>query len=387
MEPARTPHPPSGEKAPTRTHWEFATRVLIVVGIITAVGLLLALLYFAIHIFLVLFAAVLFAVFLSSLSAWLSEHTPLPYGWSLVVVCLLLVALITGFFMWLAPQLSQQAQQLSQQLPQSLQSLQEQVRQLPFGEQILSRIPSSPQELLQNQAGSGQGGKLVQRVFSFFSSSLGVLIDLLIIIVIGIYLASTPTYMKEGVVRLVPIRKRDRAREVMDTLGFTLWGWLKGTFVAMVVIGTITTIGLSVIGVPLALLLGVFAGLLEFIPNIGPFIAGLPAVLLALTVDPTKALYVIGLFVVIQSLEGYILTPLVQKQAIDLPPVLTITAQLVMGLLVGFMGLLLAMPLIAVIMVLVKMLYIEDVLGDTSIEVKGEERAKEMVEQESREHA
>lgn len=386
MKSARTPDFPSSGEEPGPSHWTFATRVLIVVGIITAVGLLLTLLYFAFQIFLVLFAAVLFAVFLSSLSTWLSEHTPLPYVWSLGVVCLLLVAIVTGFFMLLAPSLSQQAEELSQQLPQSLEKLREQVRQLPFGEQIVSNIPSSPQEFVRNQSESGEGGKLAQRVFTFFSATFGVLVDFIIILVIGIYLASNPTYMKEGVVRLVPIRKRDRAREVMDTLGFTLWGWLKGTFLAIVIIGVIITVGLSIIGIPLALLLGVFAGLMEFIPNIGPFIAGLPAVLLALTVDPTKALYVVGLFAAVQSLEGYVITPLVQKHVIDLPPILTITAQLIMGLLAGFMGLLLAMPLVAVLMVLVKMLYIEDVLGDTSIEVKSEERAKKLVAQEDRDH-
>ncbi|CAN5829047.1 hypothetical protein BH24BAC1_BH24BAC1_16710 [soil metagenome] len=290
MEPARTPNPPPAGEDTTRSHWTFATRVLIVVGIITAVGLLLALLYFAFQIFLVLFAAVLFAVFLSSLTTWLSEHTPLPYGWALGVVCLLLVAILAGFFMLLAPQLSAQAQQLSQELPQSLQKLREQVQQLPFGEQVLSRLPSSPQEFVRNQSEGGQGGQLAQRVFTFFSATFGIFVDFIIILVIGIYLAANPTDMKEGVVRLVPIQKRNRAREVMETLGFTLWGWLKGTFLSMIIIGIITTVGLSVIGVPLALLLGVFAGIMEFIPNIGPFIAGVPAVLLALTVDPTKAL-------------------------------------------------------------------------------------------------
>lgn len=386
MEPGPMPNIPSSGEETTRSHWAFATRVLIVVGIIVAVGLLLTLLYFAFQIFLVLFAAVLFAVFLSSLTTWLSEHTPLPYGLSLAVVCLLLVGIWVGFFIWLAPQLSQQAQELSEQLPKSLEQLREQVQKLPFGEKIISRIPNSPQEFLQNQSESGQGGKLAQRAFTFFSATFGVLVDFIIILVLGIYIASNPSYMKEGVVRLVPIPKRDRAREVMDTLGFTLWGWLKGTFLSMIIIGIIITVGLSVIGIPLALLLGVFAGLMEFIPNIGPFIAGLPAVLLALTVDPTKALYVVGLFVVVQSLESYVLTPLVQKHVIDLPPILTITAQLIMGLLAGFMGLLLAMPLIAVLMVLVKMLYIEDVLGDTSIEVKSEDRAKKMVAEEERDH-
>lgn len=369
----------SPEPSPKTNHKDFATRVLIIIALVTAVVLLLALLYFAFQIFLVFFAAILFAVFLSSLSAWLSQHTPLSYGVSLVVMCLLLVGVLAGFFVLLAPQLSQQSQQMAEQFPSSLQQLRGQVQQLPFGEQLLARIPS-PEELMKSQ--SGQGGKILQSAFSFFSSSLGVLANLLIVIVIGIYLAANPTYTTEGIVRLVPIRKRDRAREVLETLGFTLWGWLKGTFLAMAVIGTITTLGLSLIGVPLSLLLGVFAGLMEFVPNIGPFIAGLPAVLLALTQDPTKALYVIVLFVGIQSLEGYVLTPLVQKKVIDLPPILTIMAQVVLGLLAGFLGLFLATPLIAALMVLIKLLYIEDVLGDTSIEVKGEERAKESVKEE-----
>jgi predicted PurR-regulated permease PerM len=150
---------------------------------------------------------------------------------------------------------------------------------------------------------------------------------------------------------------------------------LKGTLLAMLIIGSLTSVGLMIIGVPLSLLLGVFAGLLEFIPNIGPFIASAPAILLALVEDPNKALTVAVFFVGLQSMEGYVLTPLVQKHIIDLPPVLTIMGQVVMGILAGPWGLLLAVPMVAVIMVLVKMLYIEDVLGDRSIEVKGEEDA------------
>ena len=138
-----------------------------------------------------------------------------------------------------------------------------------------------------------------------------------------------------------------------------------------------------IIGEPMALILGIIAGLFDFEPNIGPFIAGLPAILLALLISPVKALWVLGLFVVVQSLEGWILTPLVQKRVIDLPPVLTISAQLLLGVLTGVLGLILAVPLMGALMVLVKMLYIEDVLGDRQIEVKGEEKAKEAIDRNS----
>jgi predicted PurR-regulated permease PerM len=246
---------------------------------------------------------------------------------------------------------------------------------LPYGEQLLKQL-SSPGKLLQGQ------GSTMKNAFSVFYSTFGALANILILLVIGIYLAISPQESANGLVRLVPKTRRTRAREVIHVLRYTLWGWLKGTLLAMAVIGILTSLGLWIIGVPLPLLLGMFAGLMEFIPNIGPFIAGLPAVALALVQDPGKAFTVILFFVGLQSLEGYVLTPLVQKRIIDLPPILTIMGQLVLGLIAGVWGLLLAVPMVAVIMVLVKMLYIEDVLGDYGVEVKGEEEA--IAQEESR---
>lgn len=351
----------------------FTRKVLLVALIAALFVILYTIVRLAFQVLLVLFAAVLFGILLHGLSSWLQRKTKLKYAWALALVCLLMAGFVVGAFLYLGPSLAEQTDQLRQTLPMVWQDLQAKIKGLPYGEQLLKQMPQ-PGKGMQAQ------GSVLKNAFSFFSSTFGFLANVVIIIVIGIYLATSPQETANGVVRLVPISQRKRAREVVHVLRFTLWGWLKGTLLAMAVIGTCSAIGLSIIGVPLALLLGVFAGLLEFVPNIGPFIAGAPAVLLALVQDPNKALAVILFYVGLQSMEGYILTPLVQKKIIDLPPILTIMGQLIMGLIAGAWGLLLAVPLVATIMVLVKMLYIEDVLGDRNVEVKGEEEAIEKVE-------
>ena len=141
----------------------------------------------------------------------------------------------------------------------------------------------------------------------------------------------------------------------------------------MIIIGVLTAVGLWLLGVPLALTLGLLAALLTFIPNIGPILAVVPAALLALLQSPTRALYVVLLYLGIQTVESYLLTPLMQKRTVSLPPALTIFAQVLMGILVGRIGLVLATPLTAALFVLVKMLYVEDILGD-SIETDNIER-------------
>jgi predicted PurR-regulated permease PerM len=357
------PTSPSG-KAPV----SFIHKLLLTALVVILLVVLHTVMKMAFHVLLVFFAAVLFGILLHGLSSWLHRKTRMHYHWALGLVCLLIVGLAVGAFMALGPSLAEQGQELRQKLPDVLQKLEAKVKTLPMGDQIIKQLPT--QDELMNSKGASK-----KNAIALFSSSLGALANVLIVLVIGIYLASSPQESASGIVRLVPKAHRPRAREVVHVLRFTLWGWLKGTLLAMVAIGTLTSIGLSIIGVPLALLLGVFAGLLEFIPNIGPFIASAPAILLALVEDPNKALTVIIFFIAVQSLEGYVLTPLVQKRIIDLPPVLTIMGQVLMGIIAGPWGLLLAVPMVAVIMVLVKMLYIEDTLGDRSIEVKGEEDA------------
>ncbi|MFA1771016.1 AI-2E family transporter [Rufibacter glacialis] len=347
----------------------FVRKALVVALLVVLLFVAYTVIRMAFEVFLVFFAAVLFGILLHGSSSFLQRHLKFSYKWSLATVCLLLLALLVGFLMYLGPTLSKQGQELQQQWPAIQERLKGLVLSLPYGEQMLQQIPP-PEKWLQ-----GQGGSVMKNTFSVLYSTFGVLANILIVLVIGIYLAILPQETTNGLVRLMPKPRRARTREVIHVLRYTLWGWMKGTLLAMAVIGTLTTLGLWIMGVSLPLLLGVFAGLMEFIPNIGPFIAGLPAVALALVQDPNMAFYVALFFIGLQSLEGYILTPLVQKSIIDLPPILTIVGQLVLGLVAGFWGLLLAVPMVAVIMVLVKMLYIEDVLGDHGVEVKGEDDA------------
>ncbi|MGV3540122.1 MAG: AI-2E family transporter [Rufibacter sp.] len=359
--PTPTPHPDSSQFR------LFRKKVLFVALVLVLLMAFFTLIKMAFQVLLVFFAAVLFGILLNGLSNWLHRHTRIPYNWALGLVCLLVAGAITAAFLTLGPSLSQQTEQLQKSLPQAIEKLKAQVAALPYGDKLLAQMPSSPEQILKGQ------GSVVKNAFSLFSSTFGALANVLIVLVIGIYMAAAPKETANALVKLMPKPRRPRTREVLHVLRYTLWGWLKGTLLAMAVIGTLTSIGLAIVGVPLSLLLGVFAGLLEFIPNIGPFIAGAPAVLLALVEDPTKALTVVFFFIGLQSLEGYVLTPLVQKRIIDLPPILTIMGQVILGLIAGIWGLLLAVPLVAVIMVLVKMLYIEDVLGDYQVEVKGEQ--------------
>lgn len=144
-----------------------------------------------------------------------------------------------------------------------------------------------------------------------------------------------------------------------------MWWWLIGRLLSMLIVGITVTISLWLLGIPLALTLGLLAALLDFIPNLGPTLATVPAVLLALMQSPTQAVYVLLIYIVIQQAESYLLTPIVQHRTVSLPPALTIIAQVILGVLFGVMGLILASPLAAVVLVLIKMLYVEDVLGDT----------------------
>jgi predicted PurR-regulated permease PerM len=185
-----------------------------------------------------------------------------------------------------------------------------------------------------------------------------------IVLLVALYLAADPSPYVNGAVRLFPLKHRGRAREVLVSVGEVLFQWLQGQLVSMTVVGLVIALGLWLLGVPLAGTLGVIAGLFEFVPNIGPILSGVPAVLLAITVSPTHIVYVLVLYVAVQTFEGYFLTPMVMKRAVDLPPALTILAQLVGTLTAGWLGLLLATPVLAAIVTVVQKVYLENVIGE-----------------------
>lgn len=346
----------------------FTQRVLMTVGIVTAAVIAGFLLWYGAQVVLLIFTGLLLAVLLRSLSVWLRDHTPLSDGWALAVVVVGLIALVTLGIWLVIPTIAAQGQQLSEQLPQAFTRVRQRLDQIPWINQLLSQV-GQPQQLLPEST------NVLGRVTGVFSTVLGSVANIVIILFVGVYLAVDPGLYQRGVIHLIPRGKRARANEVLHTLGYTLRWWLLGRLSIMTINGILTALGLWFLGVPLPMLNGIITGTLNFIPNIGPFLAAVPAILLALAQDPMTALYTILLYLFIQNLEGFILTPLVQQQTVELPPVLILSAQIVFGICFGFLGVLLAVPLTAVGFVLIKMLYVEDALGD-AIEVKGEEEVK-----------
>lgn len=339
----------------------FLRRVLLAVGVVLAVGLLVAAVWLSIHVWLAVFAGILLAVFFSTLAGWVSQATHLPRGWALasVLVVLLGLAVLGGWL--LAPKVAEQFTELSQRLPKALEHVQERLQSSGLSRYLPTKMPPSSE--LANST-----GKVAAKAAGFFSVSVQAVTTVFVILFLGIYLAASPRVYLRGVTHLFPLTQRDRVRELFEKLGTTLGHWLLGQMVSMLVVGTLIAVGLTLLGIPLGLALGVLAGLLNFIPIIGSLLSAVPAVLLAFLLGPLHPLYVIGLYVLVNTgIESHLLVPLIQRYAVNLPPAIAVLALFLMGELFGFLGLLLAIPLAATLLVVIKVVYVRDVLGDNSL--------------------
>ncbi len=348
--------PPPGLSTP-----QFARRSVVFL-------LILILFYVAwqgIDVLLEAFAGILFAVFLSTLARWVERKANVRYGLALLVVVLALMALTGGFGWLLANRLAQQVGELTQQLPKSFAQIQDYLRQYPWGRMLLQHVPQATASLSENIGGFSRLTGLVSGVAGFLEAAI-------VILIVGIFGAADPNLYYEGVLHIIPARDRSRAGEALDAAIYNLRYWLVGQVVLMVTIGATTALSLWLIGVPLALVLGCITGIMELVPYIGAWISAIPAALMALLVGPTELLLTLGVYLGLHILEGYVLVPLIQKRAVELAPAFTLVMQILLGRLLGFLGLFVAAPLTVVIVVLVKMLYVEDALGDQTVVVPGE---------------
>lgn len=193
----------------------------------------------------------------------------------------------------------------------------------------------------------------------------------MLVLFTGLYLAAQPGLYRSGVILLFPKAVHDRVGETLDTMANALRQWLVGQLIAMAVVGMLTGLGLWLLGLPSALTLALIAALLEFIPLVGPIVSAVPAVLLAFTLGWSMVLSVALLYLAVQQVEGNLLIPLLQKRMVSLLPALTLVAVVVLGLLFGRPGVLFATPLTVVLLVGIKMLYVEDVLGEQT-EIPGQ---------------
>ena len=322
--------------------------------VIAALAVLLVI--FVSEIVLLLFAAILIAVLLRALSEPLAKRVGIPQRWAVVIVVMLLVLSFSAIGWLIAPSIGEQVSELQSALPTSMQRLQQELQRFVWLERLVDSAPHPDSIPTQPEVAS--------KVTEATSGTLKALANIVVVPVIALYLAVDPRPYVEGTVRLFPPAQHKRAREVLDAMGHTLRWWLIGKAASMTIVGIAVFIGLTALGVPLAGALALIAALLDFIPNFGPILALIPAALFALLQGPTQVLYVVVLYGAIQTVEGYVLTPLIDRTTVKLPPALTLTAMVVAALLFGWLGLLLAAPAAAALMVLVQMVYVEDILGE-----------------------
>lgn len=333
-----------------------------------AVGVALAMLlglYLAgpvLHVLLGVFAGILIAVLLDAFASWLQQGLRIPRAWSLVLaIGTVLMAL--GGAVWLTgPHLADQIAELVQRIPNAISTVRSLLMRHDWSRALLANIPNQLLPL---------GPSVFWNITGVFSTVLGGVVTVIVALFVGVYVAVEPEVYIDGTLRLLPPVRRERGREVLEALGHALRWWLLGRLATMTMVGILTWWGLSLAGVPVAAALGLIAGLLSFVPFLGPVLAAVPAVLVALVQSPSQMLVVLVVYAAVQSLENYLFTPLIQERVVSVPPAVPITAQVLLGVLFGVLGLILATPLAVVITVLVQMLYIEDVLGDT-VKVLGE---------------
>lgn len=311
---------------------------------------------------LLIFGAIVVAVILRALAdpivRWLRLPDPLAVFLSMVIV----VAVLAGILTLFGTQIADQVNSLIAVLPQGWAQVQSWIQAQPYAAQVL--------EQLQNLG--SRAGQALQVAQQFAISFAAGVTTLVLVIVAGVFLAIEPAKSREGLLSMLPMDRRPRMREVLNSCGKALKGWLKAQLFSMVLVGTLTGIGLAIIGVPSALGLGLLTGLAQFVPIVGPIVSTIPSVLVAATQGWHTALLAVLVHVIISQLESNFITPMVQKNVANLPVVLGIFAVVGIGTLFGPLGVLFATPLALVLHTLITMLYRQDVLGDPDAKAPGE---------------
>lgn len=294
------------------------------------------------------FAGLLLALLLHTITTWIQRRTHMGPGWSYLATLVLITAIIAGAGELIIPRTITQASQIATILPQSMAQVRHFLEEKSWGRTLLEMVHRGMRTM-----------DLGSKVNAITSAVVSGIADLIVVLVIGFFGALNPEGYKRGVLNLFPSRHRTRMREIGDKLLETLRWWMLGQMVPMVALGIASMVALWLLGVRLAFTLGLLTGLMVFVPYVGTILASIPSVLMALQRGPWTALWVVILFSIFHVLEGYFLTPLVQKRAVRLPPVLTILAQFFMWSFAGILGVAIAAPLTAAGMVLTSELYLK----------------------------
>ena len=327
---------------------EFIRRALIVLGL----AALFFLLWYLRSLVLMLFGAVVIATLFRALADPIRRWTRVPEGVSLAIAILFVGAIVGSVGFLFGSQISAQFESLTTTLPEAWEALEARIGDL--------GVDGGLRDWL---AGGGTGGTgVLSSIGKMVMSITGGIADTLVVLFGGIFLASQPRFYRTGAIKLVPPAKRELVADAMDHSEKALRLWLKAQLISMTVVGTLVWIGLSLLGVPSALALALIAFTLEFIPFAGPVLSAVPAVLLALLHSPELALWVVGLYIIVQQIEGNVVYPLVQQWAVHVPAVVLLFSLIGFGMLFGIIGVIFAAPLTVVTYVLVKRLYVVEAL-------------------------
>ena len=373
-------------------------------ALVIAMYSVVRLIWFANPLFLTAFIGILFGLSVSSGVDRL-ERWGVRRGVGAALIVIAFFTLLVSFGAWLAPTIHAQGLELRRRLPDAIDRFDEWVNarrdgfvglvfsgvvpqgdstassQFPAGapgaqpripaQPATARPPANPDSVtvagtLRSRLGAQFTG-LTRYLFPFLSSTVEVVTGIIITIFLSIYIAADPDMYRRGILHLFPHDRRARAGQVQTAIAAVLRKWFVTQLIAMLIMGVVTTFVLLVMRVKAALLLGILCGLLEFIPTVGPILSSLPAIAMGFLDSPEKAVWVAVAYLLVHFLESHLLIPLLMKGGVQLPPALTILSQALMALLFGFIGLMCAVPLLAASTVAVKMLYVEDVVGDQQI--------------------
>ena len=334
-------------------------RIATAVTSVLVIALVAAVLYLFSDVVILLFAAILLACQLRGVGMFVSRHTRLPYGICLALTVLLVAATVIGFIYWRGPLVLAEFREVASDIHAQVDGLLKRFDDITWLNDVELRIENYVK---------ARGGNLAGEAAGFVTSTIGNAGSLLLIVIAGIYLAAQPTVYMDGIVHLMPHRWRERCHQILAREARTLRYWCVGQLIDMAFVGVLTTAGLWLLGVPLFSTLGLIAGLFNFVPYVGALAGSVPAIIVALGVSPHLAIYVTVLFLVVQALEGNLISPLISRQTVDLPPVLTLLSQTVLGTLFGPLWLVLATPMTAALLTITKLIYVERVLGDSPSE-------------------
>ncbi|HEY0964053.1 MAG TPA: AI-2E family transporter [Pseudomonadales bacterium] len=300
---------------------------------------------------LVFFAAVLIAILLDGGAGLFERFLHMKHPWSFLLALATIAGLSGLFFYLLGTQINEQFSGLSGRFPQIIDDLGAR-----FGIDDLSS------DLLERASALGSGSGVLTRIAGLTSGVMGILSSVALAVVAGIYMGARPDVYAGGLRSLVPKQHVHQADEWMRNSGNALRLWLLGQFVSMLAIGVLTGLGLWALGMPSALALAFLAGVAAFVPIVGPILSAIPALLIAMSEGDGALVQVALLYLGVQQVESYLVTPVVQRKAVDLPPVFTLFAILALGLLFGGLGIILAAPLSVVMLVSIRQLYIREAL-------------------------